>query len=279
MADKLGISRNYVSMIEGGRAPSESVIKLFELLESSPIHAGADATEIVREDECGAMSPREKLRHRLKQRQLSIAQLAKLTKYPASVLDGVINGTGRISEDMARAIVRELPELTLNDLLDGSDAPRVMDEGGMTGTAGARPTVIFPGKHKTRLVPLLSWASAGELASIDALDEAFEYEGIASNVPGRAFAVTIRGDSMAPKIEPGDFAVVRADVEPVEGEIVLVRTIDGDVLCKRYSTRDGGRFVVLSSINSSYMPKEVPAAQIAWIYPVKQLIRNNVSGL
>lgn len=55
---------------------------------------------------------------------------------------------------------------------------------------------------------------------------------------------------------------------------MLARTVHGDVLCKRYTTRENGRLVILTSLNQSYAPIEVPANEIAWIYPVKQVIRN-----
>lgn len=123
-------------------------------------------------------------------------------------------------------------------------------------------------------MPVLSWAAAGALAGAAALDEAFDGDGVASTVPGRSFAVEISGDSMYPEINPGDYAVVRADAEPRPGQVVLVRTIHGDVLCKRYATRDSARLVILSSVNRTYEPIEIPASEIAWIYPVKQVIRN-----
>jgi transcriptional regulator with XRE-family HTH domain len=40
LAHRLGISRNYVSMIEGGRAPSDQVVRHFSLLEASPLPPG-----------------------------------------------------------------------------------------------------------------------------------------------------------------------------------------------------------------------------------------------
>src|SRR4051812_12096247 len=36
LAKRLGMSRNYVSMIEGGREPSDQVVRHFELLELAP---------------------------------------------------------------------------------------------------------------------------------------------------------------------------------------------------------------------------------------------------
>lgn len=221
-----------------------------------------------------AASPREALRAALAARGINAGRLAKLIKYGAGVIDGVVNGTGRISEDMARAIHRELPEVEVEELLAGSDSPRTMDETGFTGTAGATPAIQLPGGGKTRFAPLLSWAAAGKLATVDALDEGYTHEGFVSNVPGRAFVVEVRGDSMQPDIKEGDHIVVRADMEPRAGQIVLVRTIHGDVLCKRYQTKDGGKLIVLSSVNQSYLPYEIPASEIAWIYPVKQVIRN-----
>lgn len=162
----------------------------------------------------------------------------------------------------------------MEDLLGGSETSRIMDETGQFGTFGAKPAIKLPGKGRTRYVPLLSWAAAGSLSNAEALDEGYNYEGIASNVPGRAFAVEVKGDSMHPEINPGDYAVVKADVQPTPGGVVLVRTIHGDVLCKRYATREGGELVILSSVNHSYSPIEIPATEIAWIYPVKQVIRN-----
>ncbi len=221
-----------------------------------------------------AGSPREALRAALAARDMSVGQLAKRIKYDAGVLDGVVHGTGRMSEAMARAIHRELPEVEVEELLAGSDSPRTIDESGFTGTHGATPTIILPGGGKTRFVPLLSWAAAGKLATVDALDDGYAHDGVVSNVPGRAFVVEVRGDSMQPDIKEGDHVVVRADVEPRAGQIVLVRTIHGDVLCKRYQTKEGGKLIVLSSVNQSYLPYEIPASEIAWIYPVKQVIRN-----
>jgi transcriptional regulator with XRE-family HTH domain len=53
-ANRLGVSRNYISMIEGGRAPSEALIKYFETIERE--HFGDlskdddDAASVVREE-------------------------------------------------------------------------------------------------------------------------------------------------------------------------------------------------------------------------------------
>lgn len=286
MAEKLGISRNYVSMLEGGRDPSESLEKLLTMLEQSPLYArlselkaerfegSADQdSHVVRED-LPARNPRAKIQRVLIDSNVTLAELEKKTKYPSGILDYIINGGGKMSESMAKKLAKVLPGISAEELMEGSEVPVVMDESGMTGTYGATPRIKLPGKGKTRFVPLLSWAAAGSLSAADALDESYIHEGIASSVPGRAFAVEIRGDSMHPEINPGDYAVVKYDGTARPGDVVLVRTIHGDVLCKRYFTRDGGKLVILNSVNTTYHPIELPAEEIAWIYPVKQVIRN-----
>lgn len=220
-------------------------------------------------------SPREKLKAALIANGLTPAALARKISYDAGIVENVVNGGGRISEAMAEKIVATLDHgLTVAELLDGSETPRVIDASGRYGTHGAKPLVDLPGGKKTRFVPLLSWAAAGALTGAAALDEAFDGEAVASTVPGRVFAVEISGDSMYPEINPGDYAVVRADTPARPGQVVLVRTIHGDVLCKRYTTKDREKLVILSSVNNSYQPIEIPASEIAWIYPVKQVIRN-----
>lgn len=237
------------------------IIRLHQLLEEGP-------------QDLESRQPRERLKAALEGAGMSPAQLAKKMKYDAGVIESVVNGTSRITEKMAEAVVKVLPALSVDDLLAGSEFAPVRDPSGHRGTYGAKPPVELPGKGRTRYVPLLSWAAAGTLSNAEALDEGYNYEGIASNVPGRVFAVEVKGDSMHPEINPGDYAVVKADAEPSPGGVVLVRTINGDVLCKRYATREGGQLTILSSVNHSYQPIEIPTEEIAWIYPVKQVIRN-----
>lgn len=277
-AKLLLIGRSYLSQLENeAREPGPTLVARFTALE-------AESSETLRQRLHGieqrsprpTSSPREKLRSALDAHHLSISQFAKRIKRPTSIVERIVDGTGSISESTAKAIVKEFPEFDfeVEELLSGSDTPRIIDETGRTGTYGAKPTITIPGKNPTRYVPLLSWGAAGALSSIDALDEAYEHEGIASSVPGRAFAIEVRGDSMHPEINPGDYAVVRADIAASPGGVVVVRTIHGDVLCKRFQTKDGGKIVILSSVNHSYQPIEIPASEIAWIYPVKQVIRN-----
>ena len=124
-------------------------------------------------------------------------------------------------------------------------------------------------------MPLLSWAQAGALDA-GHVDDAYDYEGVLSIdiADARAFAVEIKGNSMEPRIAAGDRAIVCPSREPRSGDTVIARTLRGDVMCKLFQEKDGGRVVVLSSWNPAFPPVEVPREEIAWIYPVKQVVQN-----
>lgn len=94
-----------------------------------------------------------------------------------------------------------------------------------------------------------------------------EYAEIATSDP-RAFIVPVVGDSMSPKYEPGEFALVEPDTAPEVGEDVLVRLSDGRTLLKRLYRRLGA-VIVLKNLNPfkteefSFEPSEV-----TWMYYV-----------
>ncbi|MGC3991675.1 MAG: S24 family peptidase [Chthoniobacteraceae bacterium] len=263
-AQRLGISRNYVSMLEQGREPSASLRKLIERLEAESL-----ARESYED------SPRARLKAAREHAGLSIRELAKRMGYEVGVLQAVEEGGARISRRMAQKLCEVLPELELESLLDGSESPRVMDQSGVTGTVGDTPPILFPPGVKARYVPLLSWAQAGTLDN-GALDEGYSYEGVLAVdcTDRRAFGVTIRGDSMSPRISEGDKAVVYPGRPPRNGDTVIARTVRGDVMCKLFQSKNGGEIIILSSYNPAYPPIEITHEEIAWIYPVAQVVQN-----
>lgn len=274
MGRLLGVGGNYIYQIEAGKkSPSESLVKLFNVVAASPLRAGAE-----KQFGEAAASPRDLLRKELTKMDLTPSALAKLIGYDAGVIEALVNGNARISETMAERIAGVLPSLDVEALLSGSETPKVLGETGFVGTVGAKPSFSLPSKGpagKTRFVPLISMAAAGTLADLAFLDEAYDGTGVLTNVPGKkVFAIEVRGDSMSPAIAPGDFAIVDAGDNPRQEQPVIVRTIHGDVLCKHYQTREGGKLVILSSVNKSYEPIEIPRSEILAIYPIKQILRS-----
>jgi phage repressor protein C with HTH and peptisase S24 domain len=50
--------------------------------------------------------------------------------------------------------------------------------------------------------------------------------------------------------------------------------MDGDVFCKIYQPKDGGKVLQLLSHNPAHLPIELRPDDIAWIYPVAQVTKN-----
>jgi repressor LexA len=221
-----------------------------------------------------ASGPRSRLKLARDRADMSVAALAKKVGMPIARLQAIEEGDAGITEEQAQRLVAVLPEIELEELMAGSETPRVMEETGRYGTYGAEPAVRMPG-HSVRLVPLLSWAMAGTLDN-GALDGGYDYTGvIAIDIKDpKAFGVQIKGNSMEPKIEEGASAIVCPSWTLRSGDTVICRTIEGDVMCKVYQPKNGGELVILSSYNPGYVPVVLKREEIAWIYPVGQVVQN-----
>ncbi|HDR9026918.1 S24 family peptidase [Burkholderia vietnamiensis] len=91
-----------------------------------------------------------------------------------------------------------------------------------------------------------------------------EYAEIATSDP-HAFLAPVVGGSMAPRFNPGEFALVEPGTEPEIEDDVLVRLVSGETMLKRLLSRRGG--VRLGSYAEAttytYQPDE-----ISWMYYV-----------
>ncbi|MBE7497109.1 MAG: helix-turn-helix domain-containing protein [Verrucomicrobiaceae bacterium] len=255
-AKLLGVSRNYVSMIEQGREPSASLKMLIERLENEHLDPAPEAH-----------SPRARLRLLREKKGYSQAQFAKALGYTDTGLyQQIEEGRAGLSEKMAAKAARLLG-VELDDLTNGSDHPP--SRNGVIGTFGAQPEIQLPPGMKAKYVPLLSMAQCGAMMAYN--DEAYTHDGfLAINAQDtRAFAVTLAGDSMIPRFEPGDVALVYPSKQPKNGDVVIARLSDdngGDVMLKLYqAARDD---VTLSSYNPAYPPMTFPRRAFAWIYPI-----------
>jgi len=91
-----------------------------------------------------------------------------------------------------------------------------------------------------------------------------EYAELATSDP-HAFLSPVVGDSMVPRYNPGEFALVEPGTEPELEDDVLVRLVTGETMLKRLLARRGG--IRLGSYNApetfTYQPEE-----ITWLYYV-----------
>lgn len=253
-AKQLGVSRNYVSMLENGREPSSALLKLIEHIEES--HASKVG---------GARSRLKDLREK---KGLTVPQLAKKVGYTVSVYQNIEDGSSNMSRKMAEKVANVLG-CDVSDLLDGSDHPP--ENGTHFGTFGETPDVVTPPGMRAKFVPLLSMAQCGSMMAYD--DTAYTHDGfIAFNSEDpKAFAVRLAGDSMSPVFSAGDVAVIYPSKTPRNGGVVIARLNEGDVMMKLYqATADQ---VTLSSYNPAFPPMNFHRRDFVWIYPVASVTK------
>lgn len=112
---------------------------------------------------------------------------------------------------------------------------------------------------EVRFIPTATIPVVGDVkAGADGFLEEYGYPtGAGSHIIHRvttdphSYALRIRGDSMQPKYDPGDFIIVEPSREAQAGDIVVVKLVDGRKLVKKLLYRRNGE-LTLGSINQDY---------------------------
>ena len=102
------------------------------------------------------------------------------------------------------------------------------------------------------VIPVLGYVRAG--VPIEAVEDVLDYEEISMDMAskGEHFALSIKGDSMEPKISEGDVVIVRKQNIVENGELAVVLVNGNDATVKRFYMNDNG--ITLISTNPSYEP-------------------------
>lgn len=117
--------------------------------------------------------------------------------------------------------------------------------------------VYLPGRKTRWSRPLVMWRVPAGFPSPaeDYVEGRIDLNRDLIRHPLSTFYVRVAGDSMSPRIEPGELLIVDRMVETKDDDIVIARI--GDELCvKRLRIGDGGG-VWLVSENKAYPPIEV----------------------
>lgn len=148
-------------------------------------------------------------------------------------------------------------------------------EGEMFPHAASQANVIpLPSRYKkVNLVslPLLSSVPGGAPSLIFHPDYVEKYITVDDIRDTNAFALEVKGNSMAPRIEDGDIIVVSPNVETRTGDICVVRVQDEDTV-KRVKIED--QFIHLIPLNPDYEPMVVRKRDVTFIWRVIKVIKN-----
>jgi phage repressor protein C with HTH and peptisase S24 domain len=82
-----------------------------------------------------------------------------------------------------------------------------------------------------------------------------------------AYALRVQGDSMRPRIKPGEFVIVEPDLPCNPGDEVIVKTKSGKAMVKVLHSRRGG-FIELLSLNDDHKPMTVNVEDIEFVHHV-----------
>jgi phage repressor protein C with HTH and peptisase S24 domain len=90
-----------------------------------------------------------------------------------------------------------------------------------------------------------------------------------------AYALRVKGDSMRPRIKPGEFVVIEPNSTVTPGDEVLVKTKDGRQMIKVLASRRRGQ-IELSSVNNDYQPLTFEESEIESISLVAGIVTSTL---
>lgn len=172
-------------------------------------------------------------------------------------LNDVAKGKSTMSDDRIKKIADVLGT-TYEYLTDQTDDPKPKNK--KTPEITSNADIISTGKN-IYMIPLFENVSAGFGAYAD--DHITDYIPMYFSNPSEAnesIFITVRGDSMYPKIENGDTVLVHKQDSVDSGTIAVVLLDEEDALVKKITY--GNEWIELQSINPMYPPMRFEGADV-----------------
>jgi repressor LexA len=120
-------------------------------------------------------------------------------------------------------------------------------------------------------LPLLSSVPGGAPSLMFHPDYVEKYITVDDIKDSSAFALEVKGNSMAPRIEDGDIIVVSPKLEARTGDICVVRVNDEDTV-KRVKIED--QFLHLIPLNPEYEPMVVRKKDVTFMWRVVKVMKS-----
>ena len=170
------------------------------------------------------------------------------------------SGKKRIADDMMELIEKSfnLPRGWMDMLADGK--------------AGATDHLEFAGNVRAGFVPVIGEAVLGVDGSVDMIEFRSGWLSIYSG-DNDAYGLKVKGDSMWPRIQSGEYVVIEPNTPVHPGDEVFLRTKDGHNMIKIMNkTRDGD--YQFSSINSDHRPITLPVEEVDKMHFVSAIVKH-----
>lgn len=131
--------------------------------------------------------------------------------------------------------------------------------------------IEFIGKVPSGMVQVRGEAFLGVDGAVDMIEAHNGWLKIYSDDKD-AYGLKVKGDSMWPRIQSGEFVVVEPNTTVRSGDEVFVRTVEGHNMIKIFSkTRDGD--YQFSSINNSHKPITLSPDQVDTMHYVSAIVK------
>ena len=173
--------------------------------------------------------------------------------------------------DFADAI--GVPYSSLTDWINGNTYPRIDKIQTMADFFHIEKSDLVEPRNSRKTseafrIPVLGRVAAG--IPLEMVEDVIDWEEVSKSIAnqGEIFALKIKGDSMAPRIQNGDIVIIHKQNDAESGDIVIASVNGDDATCKRLRKYREG--IELIPLNPSYPPLFFSNQEITW-KPVKIL--------
>ncbi len=246
LAEKLGVSQAQVARYESYQnRPPFAIIKLMaEILGTTPeyLMGEVEDTNDIDSTEDKKMELAKRLKHWRTYRNMTQEKLAELSDMTRKAVSSYENARVFLSFDAAKKLGQAL-DISPMYLLCETDDPHEHRKQKQEGN------VEVPPKQSDKKLPLYESASAG--VGTEPLSEPIDF---IPSIPGEKgdFWLTIRGDSMEPRLFDGDRVLVDKS-SVIKNNDTVIAIVDGEVFCKVYYKAPDGH-ISLYSLAVKYDP-------------------------
>jgi phage repressor protein C with HTH and peptisase S24 domain len=182
-----------------------------------------------------------------------------------SAVASFLNGVNPLNVSNAAAFAKEL-KVTVQDF-----SPDLAKEIADIAQAIGKNEFEYAGTVKDGLVPVVGEAVLGVDGSVDMIEFRAGWLRIYS-ADKDAYGLKVKGDSMWPRIQSGEYVVIEPNTPVHPSDEVFVRTVDGHNMIKIMNkTRDGN--YQFSSVNSEHRPITLAASQVEKMHFVSAIVK------
>ncbi|MEX3961058.1 S24 family peptidase [Paraburkholderia sp. EG286B] len=271
LGERLGVTKGNVSAWENGRhEPSYAQIQEIAALSNMPL---PDTERAMPASGMTVGKPiRQRLEEMLQECGLDTRAFAERLKVPAERVDGWLQNGGASVED-AVSIQNEFG-YSVAWILAGIGEKKALTHHPEEQSPGPDedPRALAAYSHEYRPKPVGKWRGLAVVGMAQLGDNGFwaDIEYAVGHGDGYvdwptsdpdAYALQCEGESMLPRIRPGEYVIVEPNHPVQPGDEVMVRSIDGRVMVKEFLYKAGGR-CHLASVNASHGRISIPVEEI-----------------